>query len=65
MIRTYRNKGIKTIAGKNIFKSIVKTDRYGNRYVKNFRIDEDGVSLQTFDSQNYRIKHHYYRFVAE
>lgn len=65
MIRSYINKGIKTIPGKNVYKSIVKIDRYGNQYVKNFKIDEDGVSLQTWDTQNKHVKHHYYRFVSE
>ena len=65
MIRTYRNNGIKTITGKNIFKSIVKIDRYGNQYVKNFMINEDGVLLQTWDTQNTRVKTHGYRFVVE
>lgn len=41
----------------NRFKSIVKKDRYGVEYVKNFIIWSDGdVSLQRWDSTNPRIK---------
>ena len=33
-------------------KSIVKTDRYGVTYVKNFTVAENGIFLQRFDSNN-------------
>lgn len=65
MIKNFSNKGIKIIPGKNVFKSIVKTDRYGNQYVKNFMINEDGVLLQTWDTQNTRVKTHGYRLITE
>lgn len=38
---------------KNRFKSIVKKDRYGNQYVKNFTLWADGsISLQRYDDKN-------------
>lgn len=41
---------------RNRFKSIIKTDRYGVRYVKNFTIWADGsVSLQRWDGINTEI----------
>ena len=43
---------------KNRFKSIVKTDRYGVTYVKNFILwAGGGVSLQCYSSTYPRIKH--------
>lgn len=43
---------------KNIFKSIVTTDRYGIRYVKNFSIMADGaITLQRWDDNNHKVKH--------
>jgi len=62
MIKRYPNKGINTLPGKNICKSIIKTDRYGIQYVKNFTIWDDGVSLQTWDTENPHVKHHCYMF---
>ena len=43
---------------KNRFKSIVKTDRYGVTYVKNFILWADGgVSMQYWSSENTHIRH--------
>lgn len=48
---------IKVNPNKNIFKSIVATDRYGIQYVKNFIIFADGIiTVQTFDSNNTKVK---------
>lgn len=49
---------IKIDRNKNRFKSIIKTDRYGITYVKNFSIMADGaITLQHWTSENSRVKH--------
>ena len=42
---------------KNRFKSIVVTDRYGVKYIKNFTLWADGtVSLQRWTSKDSKVK---------
>lgn len=49
---------IKIDRNKNRFKSIIKTDRYGITYVKNFAIMADGaITLQHWTSENSHVKH--------
>ena len=49
---------IKIDRNKHRYKSIIKTDRYGITYVKNFMISAYGsISMQYWTSENTRVKH--------